>query len=148
MCLCNEGYEGTHCETESKEPFVEYDVLLVVLLLVALTVQLFLFYKQTVFLFLFSLSSLETTKIRWETVIPFLLSLLFSRKTNQPKSNVSHEIELNQIQEPKPIVGGWTCPACTMVNPPTASRCSICNTPKTKTNIVKVREKGEGLFIA
>ena len=57
MCLCNEGYEGTHCEIESKEPFVEYDVLLVVLLLVALTVQLVLFYKQTVFLF-YSLSYL------------------------------------------------------------------------------------------
>lgn len=147
MCLCNEGYEGTHCEIESKEPFVEYDVLLVVLLLVALTVQLFLFYKQTVFLFLFSLSSLETTKIRWETVI-LSFSILFTRKSNQPKSTVSHEIELNQIQEPKPIVDGWTCPACTMVNPPTASRCSICNTPKNKTNIVKVWEKEEGLFIA
>lgn len=31
------------------------------------------------------------------------------------------------------IVGGWACPACTKINPPSVSRCVVCSTPRNKT---------------
>lgn len=43
---------------------------------------------------------------------------------------------------PVSIVGGWTCSACTMVNEATASKCSFCDTPRSKQTVTKV---GEGV---
>lgn len=39
---------------------------------------------------------------------------------------------MSTVTPPTPVEGGWTCPACTMVNPRGALKCSVCNTPKTK----------------
>ena len=43
-------------------------------------------------------------------------------------------------------VGGWTCSACTKVNPPNVTRCVVCSTPKAKPIInkpKKVRRSGK-----
>ena len=37
-----------------------------------------------------------------------------------------------------PIVGGWTCSACTMVNEASATKCSFCDTPRNKPTVTKV----------
>ena len=47
---------------------------------------------------------------------------------------------MKPVAAPNPIVGGWTCSACTMVNPASATKCSVCNTPKAKPTITKVSE--------
>lgn len=54
------------------------------------------------------------------------------RKTNTVPPRSTPSIEMSAVTAPKPIEGGWTCPACTMVNPRSALKCSVCNTPKTK----------------
>lgn len=47
---------------------------------------------------------------------------------------------MKQLPAPNPVIGGWTCSACTMVNPASATKCSVCNTPKAKPTITKVGE--------
>ena len=46
-CACNEGFQGDSCE-EIITLDIDVNIVYVILLLVVLTVQLYLFYKQTV----------------------------------------------------------------------------------------------------
>ena len=46
-CICNEGFQGANCEDVITLDF-DVNIVYVILLLVVLTVQLYLFYKQTV----------------------------------------------------------------------------------------------------
>ena len=64
-----------------------------------------------------------------------------------PREVAPREVEMKPVVSSTPaapvsIVGGWTCSACTMVNEATASKCSFCDTPRSKQTVTKV---GEGV---
>lgn len=47
-CMCNEGFKGEQCEEEGSSFVVSPDLILTIILLSALAIQLYLFYRQTV----------------------------------------------------------------------------------------------------
>ena len=80
------------------------------------------------------LLSLENTSICRE-IVRFLVLW----RCRKPRAAMGIEIKSDPV-------GGWTCSACTKVNPPNVTRCVVCSTPKAKPIInkpKKVRRSGK-----
>ena len=80
------------------------------------------------------LLSLENTSICRE-IVRFLVLW----RCRKPRAAMGIEIKSDPV-------GGWTCSACTKVNPPNVTRCVACSTPKAKPIInkpKKVRRSGK-----
>lgn len=97
---------------------------------------------------LFPLSPVEDASLRREAVrSPRRLNRSAPTKAIAPREVAPREVEMKPVVSSTPaapvsIVGGWTCSACTMVNEATASKCSFCDTPRSKQTVTKV---GEGV---
>ena len=94
------------------------------------------------------LSPVEDASLRREAVrSPRRLNRSAPTKAIAPREVAPREVEMKPVVSSTPaapvsIVGGWTCSACTMVNEATASKCSFCDTPRSKQTVAKV---GEGV---
>ena len=58
-CLCNEGFKGSHCEEEGSPLSIDVELVVTLLLLILLCVQVYFYYKQTVWFIYFVLSCRE-----------------------------------------------------------------------------------------